>query len=120
MVNGNPSAKGLRGHAAVYAIVYGYERPADKPKEYGDRVAIYDALVKQGADWVSYAAPKFAGPASGGAVDTQPVAPAPAAAVKPANFLAKWRDFVDVYAVDVNVSHARIRGLSDSLVEVFK
>jgi hypothetical protein len=120
MVNGTPSAKGLRGHAAVYAIVYGYERPADKAGAYKTRAAEYDKLVGLGSGWAQYAAPLFAGPAGGGATDTTPITGAPSAAYKPAGVVAQWRDLVNVFRLTVPAKHAAAKSLSSALVEVFR
>lgn len=120
MATGNPSAKGLRGHPAVYAIVYGYERPADKPGAYRTRAAEYDKLVQLAGGWPAYAAPLFKGPAAGGGVDATPIVSAPAAPYKPAGVVAQWRGLVDVFKDDVPKQRAKVSSLSDSLVEVFK
>lgn len=122
MVNGKPSAKGLTGHAAVYAIVYGFEKPGDEAGAYKLRAAEYDHLKSLGKDWAAYAAPKLAGPVTGGAVDTKPItgsAPAPAPSV-PAGVNAQWRGLVDVFAKEVPAASDTMNGLAESLVGVFK
>jgi hypothetical protein len=120
MVNGSPSAKGLRGHAAVYAIVYGYERPADKAGAYKTRAAEYDTLVGKGSGWAVYAAPFFKGPAAGGGIDTVPLAPPTSAEYKPAGVLTQWRSFVDVFRTTVPNKRHQVSSLASSLKEVFK
>lgn len=120
MVNGSPSAKGLRGHPAVYAIVYGYERPADKAGAYKTRAAEYDHLVALGSKWPAYAADLFAGPQAGGAVDTTPIAGTSLAPYTPANVVGTWRDLVDVFAVSLPKQRAKVKSQADALVEVFK
>lgn len=122
MVNGSPSAKGLTGHAAVYAIVYGFEKPGEEAAAYKTRAAEYDHLVKLGSGWAAYAAPLFAGPVTGGAVDTTPItqgspvlAPSP-----PAGVVTQWRGLVDVFAKEIPAEGDNVGGLSQSLVGVFK
>lgn len=120
MVNGRPSAKGLRGHAAVYAIVYGYEKPADKAGAYTTRAKEYDHLIGLGSGWAAYAAPLFAGPVGGGATDTTPITGTSSAPYKPAGVVAQWRDFVNVFRLTVPSKHATAQAVSDSLLEVFR
>jgi hypothetical protein len=120
MVNATPSAKGLRGHVAVYAIVYGFERPADKAGAYKTRAAEYDHLVKLGSGWAQYAAALFAGPVAGGATDTKPITGEAAPPYKPAGVVAQWRDLVNVFRLTVPARHAAAKSLSSSLVEVFR
>lgn len=120
MCTSSPSAKGLHGHPAVYAIVYGMERPADKPGQYKIRAAEYDKLVGLGKGWPAYAADRFAGPAGGGGVDTTPITGSDAAPYKPANVVANWRDFVDVFKLTVPQAHAKVKSQADDLVEVFR
>ena len=120
MVNGSPSARGLRGHPAVYAIVYGYERPADRAGAYKTRAAEYDGLVDRGSEWASYAAPFFKGPAAGGGVDSSPLAPSSSSAYKPAGVTTQWRGLVDVFKIGVPHQRERVNSLAKSLVEVFR
>lgn len=120
MVNTSPSAKGLLGHAAVYAIVYGYERPADKPGAYKTRAAEYDHLVKLGKGWPSYAADLMHGPAAGGATDTKPITGGSSTAYKPAGVVAQWRDFVNVFRLTVPAKHSAAQSWDSTLVGVFK
>lgn len=120
MATGSPSARGLRGHAAVYAIVYGYERPADRAGAYRTRAAEYDKLIRLGSSWPAYAAPLFHGPLAGGGVDKTPIVTVPVAPYRPAGVVAQWRGLVDVFKDDVPKQHARVKSLSDSLVEVFR
>lgn len=120
MATASPSAKGLRGHSAVYAIVYGYERPTDKAGAYRTRAAEYDKLVKLAGGWPAYAAPLFHGPVAGGGIDSTPIVAAPSTAYRPAGVIAQWRGLVDVFKDDVPKAHAKVSSLSDSLVEVFK
>jgi hypothetical protein len=101
MVNGKPSARGLTGHPAVYAIVYGFERPADEEGAYKTRAAEYDKLVKLGSGWAQYAAPLLAGPIGGGGVDTVPIATGPSATgTVPAAPIARWQDLTSYLARD--------------------
>lgn len=120
MVNGTPSARGLRGHPAVYAIVYGFEKPRDEAGEYGKRAAVYDTLAAKGAGWASYAAQFFAGPVGGGGVDTTPI-PAPSSTpYAPAGVVSQWRSLVDVFKITVPNAHGRVSSLGQSLKEVFR
>jgi hypothetical protein len=120
MVNTTPSARGLRGHAAVYAIVYGYERPADKSGAYKTRAAEYDHLLSLGSGWPAYAAALFKGPTAGGAVDNAPVTSGSDAPYKPAGVTAQWRGLVDVFKTTVPQQHSKVDSISKSLVGVFK
>jgi hypothetical protein len=115
-----PSVKGLRGHASVYAWVYGFESPGDKPGQYKVRAAEYDHLVSLGSGWAAYAAAKFAGPQSGGGVDSAPLTVPSSTAYKPAGVVAQWRDFVNVFRLTVPKQHANAKAWSSALVEVFK
>lgn len=122
MVNGHPSAKGLKGHSAVAAIVNGFERPADKKGAYKTRAAEYDHLVSLGGDWAKYAAPLFKGPVTGGAVDTTPIKGSAGTdkPYVPAGVNAQWRGLVDVFGSQIPAEHDNVAGLSQSLVGVFK
>lgn len=120
MATSRPSARGLRGHAAVYAIVYGFERPADKAGAYRTRAAEYDKLIGLGSRWPQYAAPLFKGPANVTAVDTTPIVPTPEKAYKPAGVLSQWRGLVDVFKDDVPKQHRRVESLAKSMLEVFR
>lgn len=120
MVNGRPSAKGLHGHPAVYAIVYGYEKPGDEAGAYKTRAAEYDHLVSLGSGWAQYAAALFAGPAAGGATDTNPIAGTTAAPFQPAGVVTQWRGVVNVFRLTVPAKHAQAKALGSSLVEVFR
>jgi hypothetical protein len=120
MATASPSARGLRGHPAVYAIVYGYERPQDKAGASATRAAEYDRLVARGAGWAAYAAPLFNGPAAGGGVDSTPIATPGAAPYKPAGVTAQWRGIVDVFKLTVPRQHDRIDSLAKGLKEVFR
>lgn len=120
MASSRPSARGLRGHAAVYAIVYGFERPADKAGAYRTRAAEYDKLLGLGSKWPQYAAPLFRGPANVKAVDTTPVVPTPEKDYKPAGVLTQWRGLVDVFKDDIPRQSRRVDSLAKSLTGVFK
>lgn len=120
MVNGRPSAKGLRGHPAVYAIVYGYEKPADEAGAYKTRAAEYDRLVQLGSGWAAYAAPKFAGPAAGGGVDTTPITGTSSGDYAPAGVNGQWRQLVDTFKLTVPAQSDSLDSLAKSLVEVFR
>lgn len=120
MVNGSPSAKGLRGHPAVYAIVYGFEKPGDEAGAYKTRAGTYDLLLSLGTGWAAYAAPRFAGPVAGGGVDTTPIVGADQGAYKPAGVTSQWRQLVDTFKLTVPAQSNSIDSLAKSLVEVFR
>lgn len=121
MVAGKPSARGLRGHAAVYAIVYGFERPADEKGAYKTRAAEYDHLVSLGSGWPQYAAPLLLGPVKGGAVDTVPIKAGGAngSVYVPAGVNAQWRQLVDFFATGAPRRHAAVKSFAASLKGVF-
>lgn len=127
MVNGRPSAKGLYGHAAVYAIVYGFEKPADKRAAYNARAAEYDTLVGLGSAWGKYAAQLLAGPVSGGAKDTSPVLKLPTGATgaagsqsAPAGVQKGWAGIIDFYSTGVPKHSDAVHSFAKSLVNTIK
>lgn len=120
MATGSPSARGLRSHAAIAAIVNGFERPADRKGAYLTRAAEYDKLISLGSGWAAYAAPLFKGPAGGGGEDTTPITSGGTTTYHPAGVVANWRDLVDVFKITVPKQRSRVNSLADSLVEVFK
>lgn len=88
------SARGIKGHAAVHAIVYGFERPADKPLEESRSVATYDGLAARGNGVWAEIAHLYGGPAVGapGAGDVLPAPPPPP--IKPAGLSGHWADLL--------------------------
>jgi hypothetical protein len=122
MASGKPSAKGLTGHAAVAAIVYGFEKPGDEAGAYLIRAAEYDHLVALSSGWASYVAAKLAGPVAGGATDTGLGAAAGTTAkgYVPAGVNAQWRGVVDVFGTDVPKARDAVRSFGLSLPGVFK
>lgn len=122
MVNGRPSAKGLTGHAAVHAIVDGFERPFDARGAKITRDAEYDSLKARGAAVWAYVASKLAGPAAGGAIDTGiGSAPAPPAATYvPAGVNAQWRGLVNVFGTTIPEQHDKVKSFGLTLKDVFK
>jgi hypothetical protein len=120
MASGNPPARGLSGHAAVAAIVTGYERPADPHAEYLVAAKEYDKLVSLGSDWATYAAPLLKGPVGGGAVDTKPLSPAAEAAPKPPGTNKQWGAFIDVFGTTIPSAHSKLQSQADDLWKVFK
>lgn len=122
MAHGPPAASGLQGHAAVYAIVYGYERPQDKPGAYRVRSRLYDALVARGAGELAYVASQLHGPTSGGATGKIVIPPAPKTppAYVPAGVNAQWRDFVDVFQTGIPKAHSKVQSFGLTLKDVFK
>lgn len=111
-------AAGLRGHAAVHAIVYGFERPANMRAADLNRQDIYDALERQGERvWAELAnaapgpvhtepglaTPSGSGPAGGPSVAHEPSA---------GDVHTAWADLMRVYgrtlpAATVNIRDAR-------------
>lgn len=120
MVNGSPSAKGLRGHPAVYAIVYGFEKPGDEAGAYKTRAAEYDHLVSLGSGWAVYAAALMHGPTAGGGVDTTPITAGPSSSYAPAGVTAQWRGLVDVAKLTVPQTSSKVDSQAQSLKEVFR
>lgn len=120
MTTANPSARGLRGHAAIYAIVYGFEKPGDKPKAYRLRSGYYDVLLAKGKDWAVYAATLLAGPAGSAAIDTSPQLPSPPKAAHPTAVASDWRDLLDVFITKLPKGHASIKSNSEGLVNIFR
>lgn len=120
MVNGQPSAKGLRGHPAVYAIVYGFEKPGDEAGAYKTRVAEYDHLVALASGWAAYAAALLAGPTGGGAVDTTPIKGGTSSSYTPAGVTSSWRSLVDVFKLTVPAKRSEVDSLGKSLKGVFR
>jgi hypothetical protein len=57
-------ASNLTGHAAVHAIVYGFERPADMAGAERTRNATYDDLKARGSGARAYIVQRFGGPAA--------------------------------------------------------
>lgn len=111
-------AAGLHGDAAVHAIVYGFERPANMRTAYLNRVDIYNALAGQGARvWAELAnaapgpvhtEPGLTGPGAGGAAGGPSVAHEPSAG----DVHTAWADLMRVYgrtlpAATVNIRDAR-------------
>lgn len=74
MADDSPSARGLHGHEAVHAIVYGFERPRDEAGAYVTRAREYDHLVSLGAAWEAYVIANLIGTGLPGA-PTSPLAP---------------------------------------------
>lgn len=120
MATAKPSARGLTGHPAVYAIVYGYERPQDKAGAYRTRAAEYDTLAAKGSGWAQYAAALFAGPQAGGGVDTTPLPPTTQPAYTPAGVTQQWRNLIDVFKLSVPAKRQAVASLASSLKEVFR
>lgn len=119
MATGSPSARNLRGHAAVYAIVYGYERPADKSGAYRTRAATYDRLAGMGLAWWTYAADRLAGPSGGGATTAAPNSGTTGGTYRPAGVVATWRDLVDVFKLTVPAKSNQVDSIASSLKEIF-
>lgn len=120
MVNGHPSAKGLTGHRAVAAIVYGFERPADERGAYKTRAAEYDHLVALGSGWPDYAAARFAGPAGGGATDPGLGNPPASSPYTPAGVNTQWRGMLGFLATDLGAISGNAGAFGDRLLQVFK
>lgn len=120
MATAKPSARGLTGHAAVYAIVYGYERPGDEAGAYKTRAAEYDRLVALGSGWASAVAAQLKGPAAGGGVDTAPLGPPATEPYAPAGVVKQWRGVVDFFKVTVPARRRAVDSLGKSIVEVMK
>ncbi len=121
MVTGKPSAKGLTGQAAVYAIVYGFERPADEAGAARDRWALYQQLAAMGDRELGYVASQLHGPIGGGVVDTQPVTPGSTAQTPtPAGLAAQWRGIIGFWHTGVPAERDKVQALGDSIRRVFR
>lgn len=119
MAVGSPSARRLHGHAAVYAIVYGYERPGDRSGAYRTRAATYDQLARMGSSWAGYVADRLAGPSGGGAVSSSPSSGGADTTYRPAGVVATWRELVDVFKLTVPAKSDQVDSLASSLKEIF-
>ncbi|MDE2469324.1 MAG: hypothetical protein KGL35_11420 [Bradyrhizobium sp.] len=116
-------ARGLSGHDAVRAIVYGYEMPGDKPGQTTLREQEYDRLKAMGSEARTYLASVFLGPQIGGVVGGVPVTgPTVGTAVSyvPAGVNAQWRGLIDVFKTTSPATRAQIQSLNKSLLGVFK
>lgn len=91
------SAKGKRGRDAVYALVYEFERPAQKDVQYLIRVRTYGQLASMGGGAYAWLAQFAHGPAKGTATATAPVAAAP----QPAKIIGTWRDLITTLRDDM-------------------
>lgn len=120
MVNGHPSARGLLGHVAVLAIIQGFEKPHDEHDAYNKRAAEYDHLVSLGAQWATYAASKFLGPAAGGGQDTGLGNPGPVKGAGSAGVNQQWRGMLSALFVDVPGILEDVRAQGDRFVGVFR
>jgi hypothetical protein len=112
---GANGARGKRGHDAVHAIVYRFERPADKAGETSRANGKYDTLAGEGASWQATVAGWALGPSltsgtTGGV--TQPVP------YIPAGVLGNWRTFVDVFKLKVPAASASIRSNANALIRI--
>lgn len=115
-----PSIRGLTGHKAIYAWVYGFESPADKPGAYRARAAEYDLLQSMPTTWPVYAAARFAGPRGGGGSDTGLANPVTATPYQPAGVNAQWRGMVGVLLGHVPALVSDVTGQADRFKAVFK
>lgn len=131
-------ARGLRGHAAVHAIVYGFELPADKSGAYATRVATYDNLrAKQGTAWDYIASlangPSLSATPTGGTVGTydpsgaatEPATPSGAAAAKKkvaasTNLGVPWRGVLHLLARDMPFAANHAQTIAEGLTKVVK
>lgn len=116
-------AKGLRGHAAVHAIVYGFEKPSDKAGAYTIRSHNYDLLLAKGSGADAYLAGIADGPSlsvtpsGGGTTDTSPSTTKPVANV---TTVKAWKELMGFFAHDMPFAANHTRTLSGNLINVFK
>lgn len=94
-----PSARGLSGHAAVHAIVYGFERPADEGGAYATRADEYDHLVSLGAGWEAYAIANLNGPGLPGTTPEPLTPPIDATPTTPTGAAGAWKEMMHALAV---------------------
>lgn len=116
-------AKGVKGHAAVHAIVYGFEKPGDKPGAYTTRIAIYDTLLAKGGGVSAYLANLADGP-SLTVQPTYPPNPPTGGTVSTsidgtANQIS-WQNLMNFLANDVPFAATHAENLSDDLTDIFK
>lgn len=116
-------ASGLTGHAAVHAIVYGFERPADKVGAERTRTAEYDTLRGLGSDLRAYLIAAFQGPAVAGTAagpsGTTVIVP-PANVTPPAGLNASWNHLASLVLSNPAKRHAAVKALNSRLIGVFK
>lgn len=116
-------AKGLKGHAAVHAIVYGFERPSDKTGAYTVRSGIYDTLLAKGSGVTAYIAGIAQGPSltvtpAGGTTTDGGTVTATAISSSPTG--TAWKDLMSFIARDLPFAATHAKSLSDDLISIFK
>lgn len=116
-------AKGLTGHQAVHAIVYGFERPADKPGAYAVRSTGYDNLLAKGSGATSYIAGLAKGPSlsvtpAGGPLPTTTTVKPTAISSTPTG--SAWQDLMQLLAKDIPFAANHAQTLSDNLTALFR
>lgn len=117
-------AGGLTGAAAVHAIVYGFERPADEAYADTHRTTTYNELVRLGSGVRAQLAREFQGPSgSGGSVLSPPSVTQPppkVVAVPPAGVSAAWDNLLELAATSIPRHAAAVNSLRDDLIGVFQ
>lgn len=121
-------AKGLTRHDSVHAIVYGFEKPANEPKEQADAGAEYDVLYNYPGDVHILLAPKFvgvggaiAGTGLGGTSQVEVAQPAATVqSVKPAGVNTAWHDLVEGFHQGAPATSGKVKSLAADLVKVFQ
>jgi hypothetical protein len=116
-------AKNKKGHEAVYDIVYGFERPADKAGAYKIRANNYDVLKNKGSGADAYLAQLAHGPSltpdvpgTTGRVPT----PTTTKPVSPTPTKQSFSDLMSFLAKDAPFAANHTKTLSGDLVAIFK
>lgn len=116
-------AKGLKGHAAVHAIVYGFERPADEAGAYTTRSAIYDTLLAKGSGVTAYIAGIAQGPSltpattAEGQTTVENVTPA---AISNVPTGTAWTNLMTFMAKDIPYAATHAKNVSSDLINLLK
>ncbi len=122
MAVAKPSARNLNGHAAVAAIVAGYERPSDVHAAIIARSKTYDTLhaLNQGA--FDYLSARMLGPVSGGAIGNVPSGgdTSTTGAKVPAGLNQSWTTLIDTFKTNLPKEHDKVKALGESLMGVVK
>ncbi len=122
MATAKPSARNLKGHAAVAAIVAGYERPTGVHAAIIARSKTYDTLAALNQGAFDYLSARMLGPVSGGAIGNVPPGgdTSTTGAKVPAGLNQSWTTLIDTFDKDLPKAHDKVKALGDSLLGVVK
>jgi hypothetical protein len=116
-------ARGKTGHAAVHAIVYGFERPKDMKGADKIRMHNYDVLLSKGNGAYSYLASLASGPSLTVTPSQGATAPGAIPTAKPVSdkqTIKAWQDLMSFAARDMPFAAKHTKTLSGSLTSIFK